>query len=191
MTATEFRTYWNPDALNVWLEFDSKEIEKAPLNNITKDFLKAGFPRDAAPFLDFGWISYGNKFLNVFELSSRLRLNDVTKNYWILGSDNSGNPICFDASNNDSIILLDHEQGFEPIDTINKTIGELAECLLIYKNFIARVQKENGKRAFLDVNISDVQLSDLKKDFEKINSNIFRESSFWRSEINALKVMNQ
>jgi hypothetical protein len=187
MTPTEFKTLWHPDALNEWLEFDTKEIEKAPINNVTKDFLKNGFPRDAAPFLDFGWISYGNKFLNVFESSSRLRLNDVTKSYWILGSDNAGNPICFDVSNDDRIILLDHEQGFEPIGTINNTIGELAECLLLYKNFVQRIQKENGKDAYLNRKISDIQLADLKKDFEKVSSNIFKESWFWRSEINALK----
>jgi hypothetical protein len=186
MTQIEFKKSWMPDALNQWLEFDITEIEKAPINNTTKDFLKVGFPRNAAPFLDFGWSSYANKFLNIFDCYSKINLNIATKNYWILGSDNNGNPICFDISHNDRIVLLDHEQRFELIDTINNSIAEFAECLLLYKNFINKIQKENGEDAYLDQNISDVQLSDLKNGFKRINANIFRESGFWRSETGVL-----
>lgn len=186
MTATEFKIIWKQDPINDWLEFDTQELNESPLNIITKDFLKVGFARDAAPFLDFGWTSYGNKFLNVYEVYSRLSLDYVTKNFWIFGSDN-GNPICFDVANSDRIVILDHEQGFELIDTLNKTIVELAECLLIYKNFIDRVQQENGKGAYLNGNISQTQISDLKKDFEKVSSDIFTESSFWRRQVLVLK----
>ena len=176
-----------PDALNEWLEFDIAEIEKAPINNTTKEFLRVGFPRDAAPFLGFGWTIYGNKFLNIFDCYSKSNLDFAAKNYWILGSDNNGNPICFDISNNDRIVLLDHEQRFELIENINSSIAEFAECLLLYKNFIRKIQMENGEDAYLDQNISDAQLFDLKSGFEHINANLFSESDFWRTEINVLE----
>jgi hypothetical protein len=186
MTPVEFKRSWMVRALNEWLEFDFTEIEKAPINNTTKDFLKVGFPRDAAPFLDFEWTSYANKFLNIFECYSKINLSIATKNYWILGSDNSGNPICIDVSNNDRIVLLDHEQKFELLDIVNNNIAEFAECLLLYKNFVSQIQAENGEDAYLDQNISDNQISDLKTRFKQVNANIFKESGFWCNEIRVL-----
>src|ERR1700744_4602395 len=134
MTATEFKALWQVNEFDKWIEFDYSEIEKAPLSEVTKSFLKKGFPRDAAPFLDFGWISYGNKFFNISDYYSRLNLDNSAKNYWILGSDNKGNPICFDVSQNDRVVLLDREQRFQLMYVVNKSFSEFAECLLLYKN---------------------------------------------------------
>lgn len=186
MIPIEFKTQWSINKFDKWIEFDNSEIEESPLTDITKNFFKFGFPSDAAPFLNFGWTSYGNKFLNISDCYPSLNLNSSAKNYWILGSDGAGNPICFDISRNDRIVLLDHEQRFELMAIINKNIQEFAECLLLYKNFIKRIQDENGEEAFLDENISDNQLSDLKGDFKSISNDIFKESGFWRTEINSL-----
>lgn len=187
MTPIEFKELWMPDALNGWLEFDIAEIERSLLNNTTKDFLKVGFPDSAAPYVDFGWSVYGNRFLNIFDYYSNSDLDISTRNYWMFGSDGGGNPICFDISHNDRIVLLDHEQGFEMIATINNNIAEFAECLLLYKNFISRIQEENGEDAFFDQNITDAQFLELKEAFKQVNTNIFKESEFWRSEISVLK----
>jgi hypothetical protein len=182
----EFKKSWGPNSFSKWEIFDVSEIDKAPINNSTKDFLKVGFPETAAPFLDFGWRSYRGKFLSIWDYYSKFNLDERTKNYWILGSDNTGNPICFDITRNDKIVLLDHEQGFEIITVMNNNIAELAACLLLYKNFVKRVQDENGEDAFLNSDFSAAQIADLKDEFKKLNANIFKESGFWRSEINSL-----
>jgi hypothetical protein len=69
---------------------------------------------------------------------------------------------------------------------MNKDISELAACLLLYKNFVKRVQDENGEDAFLNSDFSPAQIADLKDEFKKLNANIFKESGFWRTEINSL-----
>lgn len=167
-------------------EFNIHEIEKAPINASTKQFLKGGFPNSAAPFVGFGWRIYNDKFLNIADAYPKYKLGNSAKNYWIFGSDGSGNPICFDITNNDKVVLLDHEQRFALLDIMNSDIAELAACLLAYKNFGSRVQQENGKGAFLDSNISPNQLADLKDEFKQINNDIFKISDFWRNEINSL-----
>lgn len=186
MTATEFKELWRVNNTDPWLEFDLEEIEKGPIMDATKDFLKIGFPRDAAPFLSFGWMYNRNKFKSVFESYAHGSLDEDTKNYWLLGSDGGGNTICFDIANKDRIVLLDHEQGFELIEVINNNIAEFAECLLRYKNFIKKILGENGEDAYLDGNITKEQIFELKVGFTQVNANIFKESSFWRSEIRAL-----
>jgi len=186
MTPIEFKELWLPDDTNKWIEFDILEIEKAPINDLTKSFLKIGFPREPAPYLDFGWITQNNKFYSIYGYYSKFKLSNLTQNYWMFGSDNNGNPICFDISTNDRIVLLDHEQKFEIIDKMNPNIAELAACLLLYKDFVTSIRSENNGASFMDSNISEVQLLNLKERFKLINSNIFKESEFWRSEINSL-----
>ncbi|WP_439696419.1 hypothetical protein ACFGVS_27605 [Mucilaginibacter sp. AW1-7] len=182
----EFKKSWEPDKFSKWEIFELSEIDKAPINDLTKAFLKFGFPQSAAPFLDFGWSVYDGKFVDIKSCYSELNLNKITESYWLFGSDGNGNPICFDVSRDDKIILLDHEQDFEIITVMNKDISELAACLLLYKNFVKRVQDENGEDAFLNSDFSPAQIADLKDEFKKLNANIFKESGFWRTEINSL-----
>jgi hypothetical protein len=187
MIAEEFRKLWKTDEHDNWVDLDVGEINKAPLNNLTKDFLKNGFPESAAPCLDFGWRSYKGKFYNIDEVYPKLVDHNLAKNYWIIGSDGAGNPICFDVLRNDRIVLLDHEQRFETIEVINSDIFELGKCLLLYRNFISEIQRKYGENAFLDSLFSISDISELKDNFKTINENIFKESGFWRSEIKALE----
>jgi hypothetical protein len=186
MTPTQFKEAWKPDNIMRWAEIDLSELNKAPLTDLTKDFLKGGFPEDAAPFLNFGLRGSEGKFENVAECYQRHGNEGVTKNYWVFGSDGEGNPLCFDTTQNDRIIWLDHEQNFEIIGIVNANVMELAECLLAYRNFVQRMFLKNGEDA-LDSDISAEQFSDLVNKFKAINPNIFKESGFWRSEVNALK----
>ena len=134
ITPEQFKHLWMSQDIDRWVDFNNDELNKAPINSTTKQFLLVGFPEDAAPYLDFGWRSCNWKFNNVAEVYTK---GDLTKShYWLFGSDNSGNPICFDTSNNDRIILLDHEQDFEQIEHINNNVTELAQCLLSYKDFV-------------------------------------------------------
>ena len=186
MTADEFKKLWDPGKFHRWADLEVAEIEKAPLSVLTKDFLRAGFPEDAAPFLNFGWRSHKGKFYNIAELYPEYTDINSAKNYWIIGSDGAGNPICFDVSQNDRIVLLDHEQRFEVICVMNSNIEELAACLLLYKNFISKIQKANDQSTDSESNFSMAELSQLKGEFKQISNNIFEESEFWQSGIDAL-----
>lgn len=184
MTPSHFKQLWMIDDMDRWVEFNNDELNKAPIANSTKEFLQVGFPEDAAPFLDFGWRSYNWKFNNI---AVAFRTDSSKSNYWHFGSDGSGNPICFDSDNNDRVVLLDHEQDFDVIDNVNSNIHELAQCLLVYRDFINKVLVENGENAFLDPNFSKGQFINLESEFKEINSNIFKESGFWRAELQELR----
>ena len=177
---------WNPDEFNTWIEFNIDQFNKTSLSSFTKDYLLNGFPESAAPFLSFGLSNNNFEFKTVAEYYAEYQLDSKTKNYWIFGSDGNGNPICIDSNSNDEILLLDHEQGFEPIQKINKNVSELFLCLLEYKNFIEQINSEFGEDGFFESKFTVTHLENLKTRFKKINSNIFTESEFWNGEISML-----
>ena len=150
MNATEFKKAWMTDASERWCEFPNDQLEKSNLKEETKAFLSIGFPEDAAPFLGFGWRSYEGQFHSIHSYYKDDALDEKFKNYWIIGADNQGNPICIDASDDDKIVLLDHEQDFELLEYMNTNISELAASLLIFRTFIERVNKAFGEDAFLE-----------------------------------------
>lgn len=170
-----------------WVEFPIDEVEKSNLNEKTKEFLKIGFPEDAAPFLGFGLRSYEWKFNTTQSYYEYDDLDDKAKNYWIFGSDNNGNPICIDASDNDKLVLLDHEQGFDFMMTMNKNISELASSLLLFRDFIERINNEFGGDGFFNSKFTENHLNELENEFKKLNPNYCLESSFWNFEIENLR----
>lgn len=177
---------WNPDELNTWSEFSLDQLNNTSLSNFTKDFLSNGFPESAAPFLSFGLSKHDSEFKTITEYYSEFQLDSKTKNYWIFGSDGNGNPICIDSNSNDEIILLDHEQGFEPIQRINKYVSKLFQCLLEFKKFIELINSEFGEDGFFESKFNIVHLEKLKIRLKNINPNIFTESEFWNSKITML-----
>lgn len=189
MDTKMFKVAWNLHEMERWAEFSQVELNKSPLKERTKLFLKNGFPEDAAPFLNFGWKSYKDKFFNVYSYYSLydVELEEDTKHYWILGSDGGGNPICFDVLNNDRLVLLDHEIGFEIMYQINSSIMEFAECLLAYRKFVKQVQKKFGQSAYIKSNYTIEFVEQLKNNFSKINSHLFDENYFWKSAVGNLE----
>ena len=187
MNPIEFKKVWMKDGSERWTEFPIEQVDKSNLNKETKEFLKVGFPEDSAPFLGFGLRSYDWEFNNIKDYYDDDELDDKTKDYWIFGSDNSGNLICIDSSDNDKLVLLDHEQAFEVIETMNKNISELASSMLLFRNFIEKINSEFGKDGFFDSKFTENHLTELENDFKKLNPDYYIESSFWDSEINNLR----
>jgi hypothetical protein len=183
MNPTEFKGLWLNNEFETWVEFPKEQLDNSNLNYSTKEFLKIGFPRSAAPFLDFGLISFDGKFKNIFDYYSDSDLKTITKNYWIIGSENNGDLICVDTSQNDKIIIVDHEQDFELIEIMNQSIIELSKSLFLYRNFIREVNNEFGRDGFFDSMYSIKHIERLEKEFG--NNNII--SSFWNCELESLK----
>lgn len=182
MSPTEFKNIWLKNDFGTWAEFPREQLENSTLNNSTKEFLKVGFPENAAPFLNFGLINYDNEFFNIYDYFSDYELDINTKNYWIIGSENSGNTICVDTSQNDKIIIVDHEQDFELIEIINLNISELSKSLLLFRNFIEDVKTELGKDGFIESMYSLEHVQKLEEQFSLNGIN----SSFWNTEIDNL-----
>jgi len=182
-----FKEIWVTSDFDEWITFDQKQLDKAPFTIATKEFLAKGYPKYAAPFLDFGLDNFNSQFISVFDYYATYPLDEKTKHFWFFGSDDSGNIICIDTSNEDKIVLLDHEQEFEPIQTINKTVIELAQCLLLFKNFITLVNTEFGDDGFFEKKYTSKQITDLEAQFKTINPNLFEESDFWKTEFHLLK----
>ena len=181
-----FKAKWKPNEIHPWTEFSPEQLNKTSLSNLTKDFLINGFPESSAPFLSFGIENYDSKFITIAEYYSDYQLDSKTKNYWIFGSDGNGNPICIDSNSKDEILLLDHEQSFEPIQKINRNVIELSQCLLEYKQFVELINSEFGEGGFFESKFTITHLNELKKRFEQINKNIFSESDFWNGEMEML-----
>jgi len=186
MNPINFKSEWKPDKLFRWWGFNHEKVNELPILEETKQWLKVGLPEGAAPFLNFGLRSYDGKFYTIAEYYSDYELNPKANNYWIIGSDGCGNPICIDSSDNDSILLLDHEQEFEVIGTINSKVSELAQCLLEYRRFINSIQTEFGDDAFIEAKFNKKHVDELKKRFEKIKEGLLLTSDFWNSEIESL-----
>lgn len=190
MTPLEFKNVWFRSQISEadfdWCHFNANGIEGSPINEKTKEFLRVGFPKSAAPFLDFGWEVFDGKFQTVFNTfsSSELNLSPNLDNYWIFGSDGAGNPICFDVSRFDEIILLDHEDLFETRIFMNTSITELAICLLAIQKFLFQAYNENLASDNEDSNISQKQLDELVSTFYSINERLIEPDSFWRGAIN-------
>ncbi|MFY0602245.1 MAG: SUKH-4 family immunity protein [Cyclobacteriaceae bacterium] len=186
MSPKEFRSEWNPDELNRWYHFDQNELDRLPVSDETKEWLKDGFPENAAPFLNFGLKSYDGKFHSISNYYSDYELDPKTKNFWIFGSDGSGNPICIDSMNNDRVLLLDHEQEFEIIGIINSSVSELSQCLSVYRRFVKQIQFELGNDAFIETKFTIKHVDDLRSRIEGIRSHIMTNSDFWGNEIKGL-----
>ncbi|NQY04734.1 MAG: SUKH-4 family immunity protein [Flavobacteriaceae bacterium] len=170
-----------------WVKFPIDQVEKSNLNEKTKEFLKVGFPEDAAPFLGFGLRSYDWQFNTIQAYYDDYDVDYKAKDYWIFGSDGSGNPICIDASENDKLVLLDHEQEFEFIENMNTSISELASSLLLFRDFIKKINNEFGEDGFFESMFTEKHLTDLENEFEELNPNYYIESSFWDTEIENLR----
>ncbi len=187
MNLIEFKKLWMTNESARWVEFPVNQVEKSKLNKKTKEFLKIGFPEHAAPFLGFGLRNYDSEFNTIQRHYGYNDIDVKAKDYWVFGSDSGGNPICIDSSNNDQIVLLDHEQGFGIMEYMNKNIFELASALLLYRGFIEKVNKEFGEDGFFDLMFTEKHLTELENDFMKLNPNYNTDSSFWDIEIKNLR----
>lgn len=186
MTPAEFKKRWSPDNLNRWTDFALETLNRLPVSQKTKAWLKEGFPEDAAPYLSFGLRSYDDRFYSVAEYYSEQDLDTKTSNYWIIGSDGGGNPICIDSASHDRILLLDHEQAFEKIGVVNVNVRELAHCLFAFKEFIANIKQELGSDAYIGAKYTQTQVANLKKRLEEIDPELLLNSDFWEQEIENL-----
>jgi SUKH-4 immunity protein len=94
----------------------------------------AGLPESAAPFLSFeGSEQGGGKPLNEkYEVSE-----NEFKEFTYIGFTGENNPICISTTSG-TVVSFDYQNNFDEI-FINSSINQLAESLLIYDDFVKKL----------------------------------------------------
>ena len=182
MTPQEFRIIWTStgDTLSPLSESRLFELN---LKRRTIDFLtQAGLPVDAAPFLTFA-DSSADKYKRIVRLTEQFDfLEEEFKKWIVIGSCSDGDPIAINVDRDDQIEWLDHDNYFAP-GFFNSSIEALADCLVIYRQFVQDIQRENGEDAYLNGDFSDLQFESLKSKLLKADGKAFVDNGFWKEQL--------
>ena len=190
MRPEQFRQTWTANEDNL-SPIDRDSLIELNLKSSTVDFLTiAGLPFDAAPFLSF----VQNK------ADSYNTINRLTKHYdfleaeydkyIVIGSCSDGDVIAINTDDNDQIVWLDHEDYFSS-RFFNSSINSLAECLVIYRNFVQTIQKDNGENAYMNTDFTDQQFETLKQKLSTADNRAMTEDGFWKSDLEMELAMRQ
>ncbi|WP_291967822.1 SUKH-4 family immunity protein [Maribacter sp.] len=182
MKPEEFKKLWtsNEEKLN---PININRLNGLGLRDASIQFLNTvGLPESAAPFLSFVTDSDDlhkgiHKLTKIYEF-----LEPEFDKYIVIGSCSDGDPIVVNTELDDRIEFLDHEDYFSS-KPFNTNFSSMTDSLIAYKNFIERVQKENGEDAFMNSNFSDEQFETLKNEILLADSKIQKQNGFWFEQL--------
>ena len=182
MTPKEFKRLWTSTGDNL-TTFAPRRLVGLNLKPGTIDFLtQAGLPVDAAPFLSFANNSE-DKYQGLARLTDQYEFLENEFQKWIvIGSCSDGDPIAINIEVNDQIDWLDHDNYFEP-GFFNTSIGTLAECLIIYREFVSVVQRENGEKAIINGDFTDNQFEAMRNNLLKADNKALAGNGFWKEQL--------
>jgi hypothetical protein len=182
MTPQEFKKIWTSTG-DILSPLTQSRLLGLNLKPRTIDFLiQAGLPVDAAPFLTFVDNSE-DKYKGIVRLTDQFGfLEDVFKKWIVIGSCSDGDPIAINVDANEQIDWLDHDNYFEP-EFFNSSIETLADCLVIYREFVLDVQRENGEDAFMNGDFTDIQFEIMKSKLLKADNKALVKNGFWKEQL--------
>jgi hypothetical protein len=182
MTPQEFKEIWTStgDSLS---PLTSTRLHGLDLEPRTVEFLtQAGLPRDAAPYLSFVNNSE-DKYEGIIRLTDQFEfLEDEFKKWIVIGSCSDGDPIAINVDADDQIDWLDHDNYFEP-GFFNSSIEALVDCLVIYRDFVSTIQRENGDDAFMNSDFTDIQFETMKSKLLKADNKALVDNGFWKAQL--------
>ena len=138
--------------------------------------LVSGLPDSAAPFITF----------QVPEERCKICINE--KEYIKIGFTGDGSFICIDETN-ENIVYLDHEDDNQAV-FINSSLAQLMESILEYADFIKKIKKQNGHRAFLERNATHETLDYISNKLKSIDCNALLQRNFWADDISCWQCAN-
>jgi hypothetical protein len=154
------------------------QVKKFPFLPITKEYLaRIGIPD-------------GFEEISCDDLKTELKtvneLWDLQDSYYdryvTIGSNGSGDPVAINASSNDSIVYLNHDNDFIEV-FINTDIGKFVESVIRLKEF-SQIKRPLRDDSFWISEFTDKEFEDLKADLANIDSKIFEEEeSHWKYTI--------
>ena len=128
-------------------------------------------PESAAPFLSF-------KAHSVKSLRKVFLDDSLSDQLLVIGSDGAGNPICIKARDDTKVILLEHENRFEP-KHMNNGIDELIKFIAIYSQHVEKIQAAINADAWLDGAYDISYVHELEKRMRQTSESALIENSFW------------
>lgn len=151
ISALKFRTEWEATGDRL-VTASPDALTSIPLSDEDSRFLvEAGLPAEAAPFLSFEEL----KARSILLVREIWHLPSTFPNYWCIGSNGSGDPICLSTTG--QVYALNHDNDFAA-EFINTSVRQLAETLLAYRELAAITLAKGDEDAFLDGRIPiDVQ----------------------------------
>jgi hypothetical protein len=182
MTPQEFKNIWTSTG-DILTPLSLERVTGLNLQSRTIDFLtQAGLPVDAAPFLSFADNST-HKYKGIVSLTDQYDFLEEEFRKWIvIGSCSDGDPIAINVDAEDQIDWLDHDNYFEP-GFFNSSIEALMDCLVVYREFISIVQRENGDDAFMNADFTDIQFETMKSKLLKADNKILVDNGFWKEQL--------
>lgn len=176
ISPSEFLERWNSNLFGI-VKYDESTIASLNIPKDAKDFLIiAGLPKSAAPYLGFKSSKRGGA----------TKINDPNfLKYILIGNTGSGDSICIVEESGD-VVYLDHENFYKEV-SVNSSIPQLVESLLVYAEFVDKTNEENGENAFLDNNIPDGLIEWLTSRLKDIDAKALDIEGFWYEELNNLR----
>ena len=190
MTQEQFRQTWTSYEDNL-SPLSPESLVGLNLKPETASFLtNVGLPSDAAPFLSFVQNNADiyntiNKLTQYYDF-----LEPDFEKYVVIGSCSDGDIIAVNTEDNDIVVWLDHEDYFSSL-FFNSSINSLAECLLIYRDFIQNILRENGEDAYINSEFTDEQFDSLKQKLSAADFKAITEDGFWKSSLEMELAMRQ
>lgn len=197
-----FKDAWKEDTLSRLVAYDSISFKELPISERSKAFLcQAGLPNTCAPFLSFNEKLYAETLRSLKEALALQ--NDDFIHHYVIGSGEEG-IICIDTRDDDKIKIIDMAYAYRvdsrntsavhtdyvPQRFMNSSVGHLAHCLLIYRQFVSQVRVARNHQSFEKIEPTVQELEDLRKALLKADPNCLSEKSFWVIETASNSYMN-
>jgi len=182
MTIQQIKEYWTDNSVRLHT-YQLSQLSSARLLSSTKDYLvHYGLPESCAPGLSFDaceseTIPTPNEVFNIdFD-----ELND----YLVIGSNDSGDPICIDLNHDNEIVYLNHDNDFESV-FMNSSVQQLVDCVIRYSDFLASLNPRLENNAFVQRRFTDDEFETLCNDLKQIDHKSQLDNNFWKMELNNL-----
>ncbi|GAA0086271.1 hypothetical protein UT300007_27100 [Clostridium sp. CTA-7] len=175
INSNDFKEKWNTEIYPL-IEYDGKRVNKLEIPLESKNFLiEAGLPESATPFLNFEIMSNGG----LLTLKEKYNTDKYAEDTYI-GFTGDGDIIAIE--NKSGVIITINHETFEK-SYVNNSVPQLAESLLEYAEFVKRIKKSNGRRAYLNRDCAQEELESIKNKLILIDGKSIDNNSFWWNEM--------
>ncbi|AXY73556.1 hypothetical protein D3H65_05990 [Paraflavitalea soli] len=177
MTLEQIEKYWTDRSLKL-NKYQLSQLNIPRLLSTTKDYLiYGGLPDSCAPGLSFEAcvfevIPSPNEVFNI-DL-------DELDDYLMIGSNDSGDPICIDLIHENEVVFLNHDNDFESV-FMNSSIQQLVECMIRYNDFNASLNPRFENNTFLQNRFTDNEFATFCNDLQLIDLKSLLDNSFWKT----------
>ena len=176
ITPQEFKQRWESVQGDRLVAFSTESLSDVRLSPDAKEILiEAGLPEAAAPGLNFAPPDHGT----LKRVSVAWQQPPAFNRYRIIGSNDSGDPVCLDDNVDGQVVYLNHDNRFQRM-LMASSVFALAECLVEFRDIIY----EAGGDTDL---IGPKRFAVLLQKFRTIDPAACDEDGYWQQEFGGLQ----